>query len=620
MKKWNRVMAKALGLTMACAVMLGIGSISAQAEELTGKTAMEITAQMGKGWNLGNTFDANGGNSSDIYSQEQSWGNPIVTKELIDGVKAAGFNTIRIPVTWYKHIDAGNNYKIDDAFMARIKEVVDYAYDNDMYVILNVHHETWVNRKKIDTEYKEIGKELKAVWQQIADNFADYDQHLIFEGMNEPRAQGESYEWTGTSACYDAVNYLNQIFVETIRSNGKGNNGERALMIPGYAASSSATVLKSIEIPQIGGKQAENIIISVHCYSPYNFCLSDAQTSFDPNNTQDTGDITLLLSTLNSLFLKNDIPVVMGECGATNSNDNVSARKAWCAYLSEKTTEYGIPAVLWDNGAKGKSGGECHNYFNRKTGEMAYPELLEAFVYGDVDSKRPKDMVIDFEPYKDGTTTVMASPDQYGFEPLNMTKKAKVNHTEGASVGYSVNVTTDHENSYTTMDLSKFGGKTIRVEAYISSASTDTVSVGIIEGDSKEMVSTAIDGEWTKVTFCYKFDETNAERKLFFRGGGADTFYLDDISVTMIEDSRMTDAFAGKEGQEDAAPVESETVKESVAESKETSAVSNNTAATETAESSSAGKIIAVIVAALAVIAIGAGIVLTKKKKGPKAN
>ena len=252
-KSKKLILAGILPIFLSGVLAAGICPMYANAEEvkLTGKTAMEITRMMDKGWNLGNTFDANGGNKNDVYSQEQSWGNPIVTKELIDGVKAAGFNTIRIPVTWYPHINQSNNYEIDEDFMNRINEVVDYAYDNDLFVIINLHHEAWVNDKDIHKNYVKIGEELVAVWSQIADHFAEYDQHLIFEGMNEPRAVGTAYEWSGTTECYDAVNYLNQLFVSCIRNNGKGQNHERALLIPGYAASSSTGVLKSIQIPQI---------------------------------------------------------------------------------------------------------------------------------------------------------------------------------------------------------------------------------------------------------------------------------------------------------------------------------------------------------------------------------
>ena len=302
---------------------------SAQAAgDLTGKTSVEIVSQMGIGWNLGNTFDATGGNTNDIYSQETSWGNPKVTQELIQAVHDRGFKTIRIPVTWSKFIDKNNGYTIRPEFLARVKEVVDYAYDLDMFIILNLHHESWVNVSTLDTTYVKVGEELEAVWKQIADYFSDYDQHLIFEGMNEPRMAGSSIEWTGNQEAYKAVNYLDQIFAYTVRSSHKGHNDERCLMIPGYAASSSQDILKGISIPSFEGSAVKNIIISVHCYSPYDFCLSDAQMDFDPNNKNHTSAIDSLFKTLEETFLFNDIPVVIGETSASNK-DNTDQRENW---------------------------------------------------------------------------------------------------------------------------------------------------------------------------------------------------------------------------------------------------------------------------------------------------
>lgn len=627
-------MKKSLKITaflLAAVLLAGFFPVASKAEgeKLAGKTAMEITQMMGKGWNLGNTFDATGGSPNNIYSQETSWGNPKVTKELIDGVKAAGFTTIRIPVTWNNFIDKSSGYQIDEAFLNRVNEIVDYAFENDLFVILNVHHEEWVNDKNIHENYEEIGKELHAVWSQLADRFAEYDQHLIFEGMNEPRATGMGYEWTGNQACYDAVNYLDQVFVDCIRSNGKGYNAERALMIPGYAASSSPAVLNSIQIPQYNGKDAENVIISVHCYSPYSFCLTDDQESFNPNNSQDTADIASLIGNLKYLFLDKGIPVVMGECGATNTGDNEDARKLWFTFIGDITRENGIPAVVWDNGAKGNSGGECHNYFERETGEQAYPELLSAFIYGDPEANKPKDIFIDFEPYEEAGATVLATPEQYGFTPKTLTKKAKVNHTKDANVGFSAVIPNSAKNSYATMDLSKFAGKTINVKLYLKSESQGTVTLGILENESQDLVTAQLDAAWTEVTFSYQFGEDSCERALFFQGDGVDVFYVDDISITMVEEKDRYEAQVLKEGEADGTTEES-AANESVEEDSDTesdiapnngqdeadNAAQQLNPSSETNGSTYQWIIVICIVIALVVIILY--IVMVKKKAGKK--
>ena len=327
-------MRKMLCLLLTSLMLMSLLIITASAEELTGKSAVEIVAQMGIGWNLGNTFDATGGKPDDIYSQEQSWGNPIVDAALIKRVKDAGFTTIRIPVTWYRHVSDDGSYTINPAFMNRIKAVVDVAYNEGLYIILNMHHEAWLNTKTLDKDYEKMGVQLAAMWKQIAAAFAEYDQHLIFESMNEPRMAGTSVEWTGNKAGSNAVNYLNQVFVDTIRTDAVGHNGERALMIPGYAASSTTTLMAAITLPEWNDKQAENLVISVHCYNPYDFCLSDKMTSFDPTNKSHTVSIDTVFSSIQRLFLNKGIPVVMGETGATNTKNNTEARENWAYSVS----------------------------------------------------------------------------------------------------------------------------------------------------------------------------------------------------------------------------------------------------------------------------------------------
>ena len=376
-------MKKMLCTLLAAMLLLAALPLSASAEELTGKTAMEIVSQMGIGWNLGNTFDAHNGRKVSVSSHETTWGNPRVTRELIHKVKEAGFKTIRIPVTWYPQLSNDGKYTINPDFLARVREVVDWAYEEGLFVIINVHHEDkWLNVKNLDTDYEKIGVQLGAIWSQIADYFADYDQHLIFEGMNEPRMKGTSVEWNGNEAGYAAVNYLAQVFVDTVRGNGKGHNGERALMIPGYAASSSSAVMTKIRIPQWNGANAENIIVSVHCYTPYDFCLADTQVNFNRLYQTHTTEINMIFYNIKGHFLSKGIPVVIGETGATNK-DNPVARENWAYYMGKQAASFGVPIVIWDNGHNGNSGGECHAWIERRGEETSpWPTVLEALFEG----------------------------------------------------------------------------------------------------------------------------------------------------------------------------------------------------------------------------------------------
>lgn len=360
----------------------GTAKIRNKGSELTGLTASQITYRMGLGINIGNSLDATeGAVAAGKYDQEESWGNPRITQELIDAIKEEGFNTVRIPITWGRNTIKIKNFQIRDYFLERVREVVDYAYNNGMFVIINLHHEDWINCETLASDYENIGTELAAIWSQIADAFADYDQHLIFEGMNEPRLAGTDIEWTGNGEAYSAVNYLNKVFVETIRGNAKGYNGERALMIPGYAASSSEKILKAVEVPEINDERAQNIIISVHAYNPYTFCLSDEVKEFSTQDREQAAGVDSGFEAMYNCFLSKGIPVVLGETSATDKG-NTSARETWSFYVSAKAASYGVPLILWDNGNASGEGGESHAYINRTTYEWYYPTIIQSLKNG----------------------------------------------------------------------------------------------------------------------------------------------------------------------------------------------------------------------------------------------
>lgn len=548
MKKFifvKRIVTALAFLSLIAAEFAGFG-IKAYAEDdferpLSGYSSMEIVSMMGKGYNIGNTLDATGGKASDISLHETSWGNPVINQDLVDGIAEAGFNVVRIPITWNKHIAKDGDYAIDPKFLERVREVVDYCYADDLFVIINVHHESWVNVPNFDTTYEAIGDKLGALWSQVADYFADYDQRLIFEGMNEPRAAETPYEWTGNAKCYEAINYLDQVFVDAVRGNGKGFNGERALMIPDYAASSSKAALNALKIPEINGAPDPNLIISVHCYSPYEFCLTDSQTTFSRSNSADTADIRRLMGDLQKMFIDNGYPVVIGECGCTNSGDNHGARLEWFDYFGEMSRQYNIPAILWDNGSGGNSGGECHKYFNRKTGELLEQELIEAFIYGkEASPSYLKDVLIDFEPYKEGDSTVLVTPQSVGFLDLKLTKQSKVNHTIGAAVGFSLKVDKGITDKFASMDISRYKGKTIKITAYACSDDKDTVLMGIKTSDGTmtdlyEADTNSVD-EWVKFSGTFNMPE-EGDTYLYFKGLEDTTYYVDDLSIEMADEN-----------------------------------------------------------------------------------
>ena len=325
---------------------------------------VELCGRITVGWNLGNSLDATGSG----MSSETSWGNPKTTKELILKVKEAGFDAVRIPTTWYNHLDS--DFNISEEWIARVQEVVDYAYDEGMYVILNVHHENW--NDPYENTLPDVKKKIKKLWTQIANRFESYGERLIFEGMNEPRWKNTEFEWNGGNAeGRRVVNAYNECFVETVRATG-GNNRYRALMIPTYAASASG--LDGFTVPQ-----DKSLIVSVHAYSPYNFAMNPSGTTkFDPNNTSDTQELTWLAGTLYDRFISKGTGVIIGECGTANKN-NYSDRVNWAGYFPKLFRSKGIPVFLWDNNAYG-SGNETFGQLHRDTLAWEYPEYIKAFV------------------------------------------------------------------------------------------------------------------------------------------------------------------------------------------------------------------------------------------------
>ncbi len=333
-------------------------------------SSMELIGELVAGWNLGNTLDATGGSG---LSTETSWGNPVTTKEMLDTVKSGGFNLIRIPITWARHLDEEDN--IDPEWMNRVQEVVNCAIDENTYVIINLHHEEWNNTfaEKKDATVEKI----KKVWSQIAERFKDYDEHLIFEGQNEPRKKGTNLEWTGgDDECWDFVNATNMAFVETVRASG-GNNAKRHLMIPGYCATSDPIGPTKIQLPENDDK----IIVSVHAYTPYTFALSDTPTSkFSSARKNSTRDIDSLAEMLKTSYIDNNIAVIIGETGARNK-DNLESRVDWAGYYTATMRKAGVTCVWWDNGSI-IGNGENFGLLDRRNCTWHFPEIMEAFIKG----------------------------------------------------------------------------------------------------------------------------------------------------------------------------------------------------------------------------------------------
>ena len=401
----KRYLSFILSLLMAMTIFIGLdlGDINAQAlsgDTLKNADTEAILEDMGLGWNLGNSLDATGGSGLDT---ETSWSNPKTTQALIDKVKSLGFNTVRVPVSWGKHV-SGDNYTIDSAWLARVKEVVDYCYKNDMYVILNIHHDTKSSESASgagyyprSSAYSSSEKFVTSVWSQMAEYFKNYDYHLIFETLNEPRLIGTGYEWwfnkwnipSEVKDAIDCINKLNQKAVDTIRDTGSNNRG-RLIMCPGYDASIDGATVSGFKLPTDISGNKNRIAVSVHAYSPYNFAMnidtSNGATSTYSSYIKD--ELKNLFSTLKSNFRDKGIPVVIGEFGSTDKN-NTAERVKWATDYTALAKKNKIPCVLWDNNAFAVYNGssivlnsEYHGYINRKNNTVTSPakDVIEALM------------------------------------------------------------------------------------------------------------------------------------------------------------------------------------------------------------------------------------------------
>ena len=335
------------------------------------------------GWNLGNTFDASDANLSaeNELDYEKAWCGVITKPETIAAIKGAGFNTIRVPVSWHNHVDAEN--RISEKWMARVKEVVDWCRACDLYVILNTHHDNDAKKGYYpDSAHLESSKTyLTAVWKQIAETFKDYDEHLILESLNEPRLAGTNLEWTfqaNNPTCADSanvINTLNQLFVDTVRAAG-GQNATRWLLCPGYAASPDGA-LNGFAMPT---DPANRVIVSVHAYTPYNFALNAAGTKdFPLDQDFPKREINDFMDKLYGKFILKGVPVLIGEFGARNKDDNLQDRVNFAAYYVAAARARGITCVWWDNNAFTGSG-ENFGLLARRDNTVLYPDIVQAMV------------------------------------------------------------------------------------------------------------------------------------------------------------------------------------------------------------------------------------------------
>lgn len=337
-------------------------------------TSLKLTQKMGAGWNLGNTLEAIG--------SETAWGNPLANQDLIDAVKAAGFDSIRIPVAWSRFSDA-ENFIIDAKWMARVEEVVNYALNADLYVVMNIHWDNgWMQPTKAQQAY--VNNRLDIMWTQIATRFKDYDHRLLFAGTNEVVVEGNY----GTPSIENTQvqNSFNQTFVTAVRATG-GNNNNRFLVVQGFNTNIDQTV-EFVKIPTDSAK--DRLLMEVHYYDPFNFTLNEksnitqwGKNAIDPNKTETWANEDYLdaqFKKMKTHFIDRGIGVILGEFAVMarlNVADHEPYRVYWNEMITKTAFKYGLVPMYWDAGYTGNFGS---GLFNRTTGAQVYPDIITVLV------------------------------------------------------------------------------------------------------------------------------------------------------------------------------------------------------------------------------------------------
>jgi len=345
--------------------------------------AMALAAKMKVGWNIGNTLES----CNSTTASETLWGNPKVTKALIDAVKSAGFNAARIPCAWTGYIEDAETDKIKDSWLARVKEVVDYCMDNDMYAIINIHWDGgWLEENPTYDKQEKVNKKQKALWEQIAVYFRDYDEHLLFAGTNEVHAD----YGTPTTENLTVQMSFNQTFVDAVRSTG-GRNTYRELIVQAYNTNIQYAN-DYLEMPD--DDTPDRLMAEVHFYDPYDFTLQE-DNGYKTRWGKDFTDVSSwgqedwvdeAFGYMKSKFVNNRVPVILGEYGAilrsslsSGLEEHIEARNYYLNYVTKTAVADGLIPFYWDNGNTGNNG---FGLFNRSTAAVVYQDAIDAIMSG----------------------------------------------------------------------------------------------------------------------------------------------------------------------------------------------------------------------------------------------
>ena len=317
-------------------------------------SAVDFVRDMGIGINIGNTLDSIW--DGPAAAGETGWGNPVISRDFISALENYGYKTIRLPVTWAEHLGPGPDYVIEESWLARVEEVVNWCLDERLYVMVNLHHdggesqESWILGAAANPD--SVAKQLAAVWKQIAVRFAGASDYLVFEAMNEVGFNSMNY-----ADAQRLLTRLNQTFVDTIRKTGS-NNASRFLLVSGYWTDIDRTCDSLYQLPQ---DTPNRLLLSVHYYTPSTFCIAEepdnswgfrADWGAGANEAADKSELTNQFNKLVDRFINTGVPVILGEYGVTFKNKDEASRVRWMSAVTQICLDNDICPVLWDTGGE----------------------------------------------------------------------------------------------------------------------------------------------------------------------------------------------------------------------------------------------------------------------------
>ena len=345
---------------------------NAQAGEMRDMSTAEVVREMGVGINLGNTFESCGMHGNTVTSYETGWGSPVITQEMIQGYADCGFGVLRIPVAWTNMMTG--DYDISADYLARVRQVADWALESGMYVILNIHWDGgWFEKFADDTLKDECMYKYQRIWQQLTKEFRDYGDKLIFESLNEEG--GWDTIWNRYSGegdkekSYGLLNEINQNFVDIVRESG-GNNAKRHLLIAGYNTDIALTCDELFKMPD---DPAGRCAVSVHYYTPSTFAILERDASWGKARTEwgsdaDYDELYKNMDMMKEHFVDKGIPVIIGEFGTSTKNKTPEMIRKYLSSVCKAAYERDMCPVLWDI---------TNVFYSRTEAEFIDPQLLE---------------------------------------------------------------------------------------------------------------------------------------------------------------------------------------------------------------------------------------------------